>query len=41
MEGSVIKATGMADFKDGPKMGNQSEAENSLQKVSFKDSVHM
>ena len=31
--GSVIKATGRTDFKDGPRIGNQSEAGNSLQRV--------
>ena len=31
--GSVIQATGRTDFEDGPRIGNQSEAGNSLQRV--------
>ena len=33
MAGSVIQATGRTDFEDGPKIGNQSKARNSLQRV--------
>ena len=33
MAGSVIQATGRTDFKDGPRIGNQSEVGNSLQRV--------
>ena len=33
MAGSVIQATGRTDFEDGPRIGNQSEAGNSLQRV--------
>ena len=33
MAGSVIQATGRTDFQDGPRIGNQSEAGNSLQRV--------
>ena len=31
--GSVIQATGRTDFEDGLRIGNQSEAGNSLQRV--------
>ena len=31
--GSVIQATGRTDFEDGPRIGNQSEVGNSLQRV--------
>ena len=31
--GSVIQATGRTDFEDGPRIGNQCEAGNSLQRV--------
>ena len=31
--GSVNQATGLPDFEDGPRIGNQSEAGNSLQRV--------
>ena len=31
--GCVIQATGRTDFEDGPRIGNQSEARNSLQRV--------
>ena len=31
--GSVNQATGLLDFEDGPKIGNQSEAGNGLQRV--------
>ena len=33
MAGSVIQATGRTDFQDGPRIGNQSEAGNSLERV--------
>ena len=33
MAGSVVQATGRTDFEDGPRIGNQSEAGNSLQRV--------
>ena len=33
MAGSVIQATGRTDFEDGPRIGNKSEAGNSLQRV--------
>ena len=33
MAGSVIQATGSTDFEDGPRIGNQSEVGNSLQRV--------
>ena len=33
MAGSVIQATGRTNFEDGPRIGNQSEAGNSLQRV--------
>ena len=33
MAGSVIQATGRTDFEDGPRIGNQSEVGNSLQRV--------
>ena len=33
MAGSVNQATGLPDFEDGPRIGNQSEAGNSLQRV--------
>ena len=31
--GSVNQATGLPDFEDGPRIGNQSEAGNGLQRV--------
>ena len=31
--GSVNQATGLPDFEDGPRIGNQSEARNGLQRV--------
>ena len=31
--GSVIQGTRRTDFEDGPRIGNQSEAGNSLQRV--------
>ena len=31
--GSVNQATGLLDFEDGPRIGNQSEAKNGLQRV--------
>ena len=31
--GSVIQAIGGTDFEDSPRIGNQSEVENSLQRV--------
>ena len=33
MAGSVNQATGLPDFEDGPRIGNQSEARNGLQRV--------
>ena len=33
MAGSVIQANGRTDFEDGPRIGSQSEAGNSLQRV--------
>ena len=33
MAGSVIQATGRTDFEDGPRIGNQYEGGNSLQRV--------
>ena len=33
MAGSVNQATGLPDFEDGPRIGNQSEAGNGLQRV--------
>ena len=33
MAGSLILATGRTDFEDGPRIGNQSEVGNSLQRV--------
>ena len=33
MVGSVIQVTGRTDFEDGLRIGNQSEAKNSLQRV--------
>ena len=33
MAGSVNQATGLLDFEDGPRIGNQSEARNCLQRV--------
>ena len=33
LAGSVIQATGTAEFKDGPRTGNQSETRNSHQRV--------
>ena len=33
MAGSVNQATGLPDFEDGPRIGNQSGAGNGLQRV--------
>ena len=38
--GSVNQAIGLLDIEDGPKIGNQSEAGNSLQRVHTKPEIN-